>query len=73
MFAVILDDASNIKPPSNSNSIVRDSASTDDVAGQIARLSISHDGEYATAVCLAAQEPMDEYGREGSPAREPVH
>lgn len=25
--------------------------------GQLARISISHDGDYATAVCLAAEEP----------------
>ena len=31
----------------------------EDPSGQIAQISISHDGEYATAVCLAAQEPMD--------------
>lgn len=30
----------------------------DELHGQIARLSISHDSEYATAVCLAAIEPM---------------
>ncbi|RMY77939.1 hypothetical protein D0862_13464 [Hortaea werneckii] len=30
----------------------------DDPSGQIAKISISHDGEYATAVCLAAEEPM---------------
>ncbi|KAJ9635857.1 hypothetical protein H2201_000148 [Coniosporium apollinis] len=29
----------------------------DELHGQIARLSISHDGEYATAVCIAALEP----------------
>lgn len=29
----------------------------DELHGQIARLSISHDGEYATAVCIAAIEP----------------
>ncbi|KAK4544062.1 hypothetical protein LTR36_004560 [Oleoguttula mirabilis] len=29
----------------------------DDIPGQIAQISISHDGEYATAVCLAAEEP----------------
>ncbi|RMZ07329.1 hypothetical protein D0860_05152 [Hortaea werneckii] len=34
-------------------------AQTDDLSGQIAKISISHDGEYATAVCLAAEEPMD--------------
>jgi holo-[acyl-carrier protein] synthase len=28
-----------------------------DPPGQIARLSISHDGEYVTAVCLAAESP----------------
>ena len=27
-------------------------------SGQIAKISISHDGDYATAVCLAAEEPM---------------
>ncbi|KAK5129940.1 hypothetical protein LTR08_002700 [Meristemomyces frigidus] len=29
----------------------------DEIAGQVAQVSISHDGEYATAVCLAAEEP----------------
>ena len=29
------------------------------LSGQIARISISHDGDYATAVCLAVQEPSD--------------
>lgn len=29
-----------------------------DPSGQIAQISISHDGDYATAVCLAAQEPL---------------
>ena len=29
-----------------------------DLCGQIARISISHDGEYATAVCLVAEEPI---------------
>jgi phosphopantetheine--protein transferase-like protein len=28
----------------------------EDVSGQIVKVSISHDGEYATAVCLAAEE-----------------
>ena len=28
----------------------------EDVPGQIVKISISHDGEYATAVCLAAEE-----------------
>ena len=30
-----------------------------DPPGQIAQVSISHDGEYATAVCLAAEPPVD--------------
>ncbi|KAI7377315.1 hypothetical protein KC336_g19592, partial [Hortaea werneckii] len=34
-------------------------AQNDDLSGQFAKISISHDGEYATAVCLAAEEPMD--------------
>jgi hypothetical protein len=29
----------------------------EDPPGQMARLSISHDGEYATAVCLAVESP----------------
>ena len=30
----------------------------DERSGQIVKVSISHDGEYATAVCLAAEEPV---------------
>lgn len=30
-----------------------------DVSGHIAQITISHDGQYATAVCLAVQEPME--------------
>jgi len=29
-----------------------------ELAGQIAKISISHDGDYATAVCLATEEAM---------------
>ena len=32
---------------------------TKHVSGQIAQISISHDGDYATAVCLAAQEAFE--------------
>ncbi|TKA67280.1 hypothetical protein B0A49_09237 [Cryomyces minteri] len=33
--------------------------------GQIAKISISHDGEYATAVCVAVEEPaLDDVGGE---------
>jgi len=43
----------------------------DDLPGQIAKVSISHDGDYATAVCLAAEEPMPgDVGGEAA-AREP--
>lgn len=30
----------------------------EELTGQVARISISHDGDYATAVCLAAEEPV---------------
>ena len=30
-----------------------------DRSGQIVKVSISHDGDYATAVCLAAEEPAE--------------
>lgn len=44
---------------------------TDDLDGQIAKISISHDGDYATAVCLAADEPRPgDVGGEAA-AREP--
>lgn len=43
----------------------------DSISGQVARISISHDGDYATAVCLAAEEPMEgDVGGEAA-AREP--
>ncbi|KAK5117919.1 hypothetical protein LTR85_008693 [Meristemomyces frigidus] len=43
----------------------------DGLPGQTAQISISHDGEYATAVCLAAEEPSaGDVGGEAS-AREP--
>jgi len=43
----------------------------DDLPGQIAKISISHDGGYATAVCLAAEEPhAGDVGGEAA-AREP--
>lgn len=48
-----------------------DDGDVKETAGQIAKISISHDGEYATAVCLAAEEPMDgDVGGEAT-AREP--
>lgn len=48
-------------PPSTVNEHVftSEEAQNDDPLGQIAKISISHDGEYVTAVCLAAEEPMD--------------
>lgn len=30
----------------------------DDSAAQVAKISISHDADYATAVCLAAEDPI---------------
>ncbi|KAI7176261.1 hypothetical protein D0869_15330 [Hortaea werneckii] len=48
-------------PPSavDEHDFISAEAQNDDPSGQIAKISISHDGEYATAVCLAAEEPMD--------------
>ena len=36
-----------------------DSQADRDLSGQMAKISISHDGEYAFAVCLAAEETME--------------
>ncbi|KAK3115633.1 hypothetical protein LTR53_004840 [Teratosphaeriaceae sp. CCFEE 6253] len=45
--------------------------SDNDPSGQVAKISISHDGEYVTAVCLAAEEPRTgDVGGEAA-AREP--
>ncbi|KAI7554283.1 hypothetical protein KC331_g650 [Hortaea werneckii] len=48
-------------PPSTigEHDFISAEAQHDNPSGQIAKISISHDGEYATAVCLAAEEPMD--------------
>ncbi|RMY57209.1 hypothetical protein D0863_12714 [Hortaea werneckii] len=48
-------------PPStiDEHDLISTEAQDDDPSGQTAKISISHDGEYATAVCLAAEEPMD--------------
>ncbi|KAK3704786.1 hypothetical protein LTR37_013617 [Vermiconidia calcicola] len=35
-----------------------DEDASEELSGQIAKISISHDGDYATAVCLVAEEPM---------------
>ena len=49
--------------PHQKGNAERDPSSNEDefreFSGQVAQISISHDGAYATAVCLAAQEPMD--------------
>ncbi|KAK5105763.1 hypothetical protein LTR62_002163 [Meristemomyces frigidus] len=43
----------------------------DSVDGQVAKISVSHDGDYATAVCLAVEEPRQgDVGGEAA-AREP--
>lgn len=31
---------------------------SENVTGQVAKISISHDGEYATAVCMVAEGPL---------------
>ena len=44
-------DTAECNPPSNENDF-------EELSGQIAQISISHDGAYATAVCLAAHGPI---------------
>jgi holo-[acyl-carrier protein] synthase len=39
-----------------SEALTGEGGEDEDIPGQIVRISISHDGEYATAVCLAAEE-----------------
>lgn len=63
VYGVILDKASvsRQKEPTAGHAAplgvhVRD-AVVDDETGQVVKISISHDGEYATAVCMAAVEP----------------
>lgn len=40
------------------NEEIPGSEQSHDMDGQIAKISISHDGDYTTAVCIAAEEPM---------------
>ena len=45
----------------------------DETEGQVARLSISHDGEYATAVVLAVDDHVEEaYNTKSPPDTHPV-
>jgi len=39
-----------------SEAMAEEGEEDEDIPGQIVKISISHDGEYATAVCLAAEE-----------------
>ncbi|KAI6911556.1 hypothetical protein D0869_10956 [Hortaea werneckii] len=50
-----------VHPPSmvDEHDFISAEVQNEDLPGQIAKISISHDGEYATAVCMAAEEPMD--------------
>lgn len=60
------------RPPDGTTIWIAPEEQNDDLPGQIAKISISHDGEYATAVCLAAEEPRDgDVGGEAA-AREPL-
>lgn len=60
VFAVVLDPtASNTTSTSSTATPQSDDEANEDIDGQIAQLSISHDGEYATAVCLAVESPME--------------
>ncbi|GAB7324967.1 hypothetical protein MBLNU13_g08772t1 [Cladosporium sp. NU13] len=44
------------KNETRSEALGEDGVEDEDIPGQIVKISISHDGEYATAVCLAAEE-----------------
>lgn len=45
-----------------------DSPTDGELSGQMAKVSISHDGDYAYAVCLAAEEAMEgDVGGEATP------
>lgn len=48
VFGVILDEREVRR--------TEDEDGREEPAGQVVQISISHDGEYATAVCLAADE-----------------
>ena len=45
--------------PSMDEDFIPGELQDDRLGGQVARISISHDGEYVTAVCLAAEEPRE--------------
>jgi holo-[acyl-carrier protein] synthase len=74
IYAVILDQVADARDQNDSEGqAVQDSEqchvidnhedttkplAQEEVPGQVARISISHDGEYATAVCMAAENPL---------------
>lgn len=67
VFALIRDESGSPKDSSSdgcTNSAEPDATSKPleqvygELEGQIARISISHDGDYATAVCMTVDEPM---------------
>lgn len=72
IYGVILDHASAKTPKEEGNDDLHAPlASKENEPGQIVKISISHDGEYATAVCMAAVEPSPgDVGGEAA-AREP--
>ena len=74
LYAVILDKPVEKQPRSTTeqNPSTADPAEYGDACGgQIAHVSISHDGEYATAVCIVASAPLPgDVGGEAE-AREP--
>lgn len=72
IYGVILDHASAKIPEEQMNTdLEAPKGSQNDEPGQIVKVSISHDGEYATAVCMAAVEPSPgDVGGEAA-AREP--
>ena len=39
-----------------SEALTEEGVEDEDISGQVVKISISHDGDYATAVCLAADE-----------------
>lgn len=61
VYGVILDRpevrrATREEGEAASEALAGQSGEDEDIPGQVVKISISHDGDYATAVCLAADE-----------------
>ncbi|KAF2864496.1 4'-phosphopantetheinyl transferase [Piedraia hortae CBS 480.64] len=58
VYGVVLDKCASAFRDPKDDSVTPGHLQNDDLPGQVLKISISHDGDYATAVCLAPLDPL---------------